>query len=499
MSVSIEGSVADSIRFILNGEIVTVADVEPTHTVLNYLRENQGKTGTKEGCAEGDCGACTVVIAELHDAEIELKTVNACIQFVPTLDGKAVFTVEYLRQADQSLHPVQQAMVDEHASQCGFCTPGFVMSLWALYNQHQRANSLPDQGEIRSALTGNLCRCTGYRPILDAAESMFKLPPVALQFEQLRSQLQSIQRQYSLEYLHADSQYFAPKTIVELMRLRADHPEATILAGGTDIGIWVNKQFRALNPILFIGEVRELKHVYQTDRELHIGAGVTLTTAHQEITQYYPETSQLWERFASVPIRNVGTLGGNIANGSPIGDSMPALIALGAEVSLRNNTATRRIPLEKLYLGYMQKAMAADEIVEAIHLPLPRPEQTFRCYKLSKRHDSDISAVFAAFSITREGEQVTDCRFAYGGMAATPSRPKQCEAAVRGELWSEQAVQAAMQALSLDFSPMSDMRATAQNRMQSAQNLLYRFYLETRDENSLLREQLDVFGLDQVL
>jgi len=484
----------NTIQFLLNGKKVSISDADPTQSVLYYLRENKKLMGTKEGCAEGDCGACTVVIGELVDDKPELKTINACIQFLPTLDGKALFTVENLRQKDGSLHPVQQSMVDHNGSQCGFCTPGFIMSLWKVYNQYQDNNSKPDQAEIRSALTGNLCRCTGYRPILEAAQKMFDLPTVEFDAETLREELSEIQRDNSLAYDYKDNKFFAPKTIQQLAELKAQHPEATILAGGTDVGLWVNKQFRELNPIIYIGEVAELKQISTNDGKLRIGAGASLTNAYKAISQHYPEMDEMWERFASRPIRNVGTLGGNVANGSPIGDSMPALISLGAEVVLRSTKGSRTMLLEDLYLDYMKKDMHSDEVVEAIDLPLPVAGRVFRCYKLSKRYDSDISAVFAAFSIVLKNDIVESCLITYGGMAATPKRATLCEQSLIGQKWDETAVKNTMKTMEKDYAPMSDGRASDANRMESAANLLYRFYLETRTDNPLSNESLNVFA-----
>nr|CAA6828643.1 MAG: Xanthine dehydrogenase, iron-sulfur cluster and FAD-binding subunit A [uncultured Thiotrichaceae bacterium] len=485
---------SSQLRFLLNGKPTTVSGTEPDKSLLAYLREDQQLTGTKEGCAEGDCGACTVVVAELEGAQLELKTVNACMQFVPTLAGKAVFTVEYLRkQQGGALHPVQQAMVDHHGSQCGFCTPGFIMSLWNVYNRHQPANTQPERREIRSALTGNLCRCTGYKPILQAADAMFELPAASFNRESVIEALRAMRPDEALDYHYADAQFYAPRTIGELLALRSENPEATVLAGGTDVGLWVNKQFRALNPIIYLGEVSELKQVTTDNQYLHIGAGVTLTHSYQALHIHYPEMDQMWERFASQPIRNSGTLGGNIANGSPIGDSMPALIALGARVVLRSVRGQRDMALEDLYLDYMKKDMAVDEIVESITIPLPVSDQQVRCYKLSKRHDSDISAVFCGMAIALQGETIVSVRIAFGGMAATPKRAAHCERALVGQVWDESTVKTAMAVLKSDYSPLTDMRASDENRMQSAMNLLYRFYLETRPVDPLSVEMVNVY------
>ena len=411
------------IRFLLGGKVVPVDAVDPTSTVLSYLRETLGRPGTKEGCAEGDCGACTVVVGELCDGRVRLRPVNSCIQFLPALDGKALFTVEDLRQNDGSLHPVQQAMVDCHGSQCGFCTPGFVMSLWSLYLQHgarDATHSRPDEREIRSALTGNLCRCTGYRPIIEAGARMFDLPKVDFDRDALRASLLSIKRESTLAVEHRGQHFFAPRSLTELLQLRAMHPQAVILAGGTDIGLWVNKQFRDLGDIIFIGEVAELKTITASNTTLTIGAAVSLADAYAALRDVYPEMNEMWERFASQPIRNAGTLGGNVANGSPIGDSMPALIALASSVTLASVAGTRKLALEDLYLAYMKNAIAFDEVLATIEIPLPVSGRQFRIYKVSKRFDSDISAVCAAFSFLVDGGRVSDARVAFGGMAATP-------------------------------------------------------------------------------
>ena len=360
---------SDSLSFVLNGEVTVVRHVAPTKMVLNFLREDLRKTGTKEGCAEGDCGACTVVIGELYGDRLAMKTVNACLQFMPTLDGKALFTVENLRQPTGTLHPVQEAMVVCHGSQCGFCTPGFVMSLWALYLEHTRQGSRPTPAQIRTALTGNLCRCTGYRPILEAGEKMFDLPKVAFDREALCETLKSLRRSEALVYKYASQRFHAPQSLAELTRLRAAYPAAPILAGGTDVGVWVTKQFRTLGDIVFIGQVAELEEIREEAGGLRIGAGVSLTDGYAALVQYYPQLTEMWERFASVPIRNAGTLGGNVANGSPIGDAMPGLIALGARVVLRNSKRARVLPMEDLYVAYMQKAMQPDEVVEAVEVP----------------------------------------------------------------------------------------------------------------------------------
>lgn len=485
------------LRFLLNGETVEIDSIEPTRSVLDYLREDRLCIGTKEGCAEGDCGACTVVVGELAGDELMLGTVNACIQFVPMLDGKALFTVEYLRGQDGSLHPVQQAMVDCHGSQCGFCTPGFVMSLWNTYADHETNGTRPDRAELATDLSGNLCRCTGYRPILDAGEAMFDLPGVSLDRMAIAQQLRQLKSSEPLILTHGETTYHAPQGLAELTRLRQQHPEATLLAGCTDIGLWVNKQFRDLGDIVYVGDVAELKTIESSAKSLRIGAGASLSAAYAAMAEHYPAIEEMWERFASVPIRNAGTLGGNIANGSPIGDSMPWLIVLDAQVVLASAVGWRTIPLEELYVDYMKKSMHADEVIEAIELPLPTPDLVFRTYKLSKRFDSDISAVCAAFALRLNGDRIAEARVAFGGMAATPKRAEASEAALRGQRWTEATVKAAMAALQDDFKPLDDMRASASYRSRTAANLLYRFFLETRTSDPLAATETSVFARSQ--
>ncbi|WP_095059197.1 xanthine dehydrogenase small subunit [Pseudomonas sp. Irchel s3f7] len=485
------------IQFVLNGEVESLEHVDTTRSLLNHLREDRCLTGTKEGCAEGDCGACTVVVGELLDGELQMRTVNACIQFMPTLDGKAVFTVEHLRQDAETLHPVQQAMVDCHGSQCGFCTPGFVMSLWSLYLEHEQCGERPGRESIRSTLTGNLCRCTGYRPILDAGEQMFDLVPVKFEREALQSKLEALKRNETLVYEHQGRRFFAPCNLQELVRLRAEYPGALLLAGCTDIGLWTTKQFRDIGDIIFIGKVTELKRIERDQQFLRIGSGVSLTDSFGAIVALYPQLKELWERFASKPIRNAGTLGGNVANGSPIGDSMPALVALGARVVMHSTAGSRTIALEDLYTGYMQKDMHADELVEALLIPLPEAGWQMRTYKLSKRFDSDISAVCAAFSVRLDAGHVVDCRVAYGGMAATVKRASHCEKHLIGKPWTEDTLEQAQVTLDEDYQPLTDMRASAQYRQQCAKNLLYRFYLETRLHQPLPTESIRVFDVPQ--
>ncbi|MDB5841915.1 MAG: xdhA [Herminiimonas sp.] len=490
---------SEPIRFYYRGGIKTIEHGAPTQTVLQHLRDTLHCTGTKEGCAEGDCGACTVVIGELRNDQLELKTVNSCIQFVPTLDGKALFTVEDLRQPDDTLHPVQQAMVECHGSQCGFCTPGFVMSLWALYLKRevpgQDHAGPPARKEIDAALSGNLCRCTGYRPIIDAAKRMGELPAASFDRAVVAEALQGLRRTGEFDYSSAGRHFHAPATLAQLIRLRSEFPQAVLLAGSTDVGLWVTKQMRMLDRIIYLGRIAELQRIEERDEMIEIGAGVSLEDAYSALCVYYePELGAMQQRFASLPIRNAGTLGGNVANGSPIGDSMPWLIVLGAEIVLRSGAGRRVLPLEDFYLDYQKKDLRADEFVESVRVPMPRTERRFRTYKLAKRFDQDISAVCAAFCVTLEGDIISSARVAFGGMAATPKRAAKAEAALTGSPWNQATVEAAMAALRQDYAPLTDMRASGGYRMKAACNLLRRFWLETRTDAPLPVSAVSVFG-----
>jgi len=478
-----------TIRFVLDGEVIELDDVEPTRTVLQFLREDLGRTGTKEGCAEGDCGACTVVVAEIDRSgdDIALRAINSCIQFLPTLDGKELITVESLGAG--GLHPAQKAMVDCHGSQCGFCTPGFVMSMFALYKTHRE----PSRRDIDDALAGNLCRCTGYRPIIAAAETMYDAP--ADEHDWLRqpcgssqstteriARLSEVTRDETLALRHGDHAFFAPRTPGELAALLVEHPGATLLAGGTDIGLWVTKQHRELTTLIYTGEVAGLSDIDVSETHIEIGAAVTLTEAMPVVLEHYPLLDELLRRFASPPIRNAGTLGGNVANGSPIGDSMPALMAAGTSLVLRSSVGSREIDLDDFYHGYQVNDLRQGEFVERIRIPLPGDNVSLYSYKLSKRFDQDISAVCTAYRIELHDDQVKSIRVACGGLAETIRRAVHCEAALQDQVWNEETITKGMDAFAKDFEPITDVRASADYRLRGGQNLLRRLYLETRGE-----------------
>ena len=467
------------VRFILDGEVIEAGDCPPTTTLLEFLRERLGRTGTKEGCAEGDCGACTVVIGELEGDRIAWRAMNSCIRFLPTLDGKEVVTVESLKAADGSLHPVQQAMVDYHASQCGFCTPGFVMSLFGLYLEQEK----PGRKDVIRTLAGNLCRCTGYRPIIDAGCRMAgyaqpqKWSRADAASPKRVAALRAIRRKQMLN-LETGAGFFAPRSSDELAAVLARHPDALLLAGGTDVGLWVTKQLRDLPTLIYIGEAVNLRHIGENGTTIEIGAAANLTDAYAALVARYPMLEELADRFASPPIRNAGTFCGNVANGSPIGDSMPFLIALGATVVLRKADRRRELPLESFYLGYQKKALGRGEFVETVRLPLPRVSRLVASYKISKRIEQDISAVCSACAFDISDGHIASARIAYGGMAAIPQRAPRTEAALAGKPWSRASIAAALPMLEQDYKPIADMRASAEYRMKVAKSLLERFFLE---------------------
>ena len=437
------------ITFLLNGETVT-ASAAPTATLLDWLRIERGLCGTKEGCNEGDCGACTVMVTDDHGA----KALNACILFLPQLAGKAVRTVEGIA-GPEGLHPVQQAMIDHHGSQCGFCTPGFVVSMATAH-----LNGRTDHDD---QLAGNLCRCTGYAPIVRAARAAEAAPVPAWMRDRPAKE-------------GAPATDAAPATLDALADWCRDHPDGTLIAGATDVGLWVTKQFKDLGPVAFLHACTDLQRIDVTDDTIRFGAGVTMTRVLDAVADDYPSYAAMIRRYGSVQVRNAATIGGNIANGSPIGDNPPALIALGATLHLRRGDATRDLPLEDFFLAYGQQDRQPGEFVTGV--TIPRRRSAHRVYKLSKRFDQDISAVCGGFDVTVEGGTVTAARIAFGGMAGVPKRASSVESSLIGRPWSEETITAALPAFAQDFQPLSDMRASAAYRLEAAQAMLRRYFAD---------------------
>jgi xanthine dehydrogenase small subunit len=470
----------DHIRFILGDATVELRNIDPTMTVLDWLRLEKGRAGTKEGCAEGDCGACTVVIARPENGRLSYRAVNGCIVFMPMLDGCQLLTVEDLKAPDGALHAIQQSMVDCHGSQCGFCTPGFVMSLFALYRNEEN----PTDQRIDDVLAGNLCRCTGYAPIAAAAKQMYAEGPAAkdrfaTSEGDMVARLEALADGETL-CLEADGRrLYAPATIDGLADILAENPAACIVAGGTDVGLWVTKQLRDIAPAVLIGRIAELRRIEESDEAITIGASVTYDEASSVIAAHYPDFGELIRRIGGQQVRNMGTIGGNIANGSPIGDSPPALIAAGATLGLRLGAEQRTILLEDFFIDYGKQDRRPGEFVEYVVLPKPEPGTQYRCYKISKRFDQDISAACGAFRLKQDGGNVADIRIAFGGMAATPKRAAATEAALTGKPWTEETIEAALSAMEQDYTPLTDWRASAWYRMAVAKNLLRKFHAET--------------------
>jgi len=512
---------------------VALGNVPPDRTLLEVLREDLGNTGTKEGCGEGDCGACTVVLGEERDGQLHCSAVNSCIRLAHSVDGMALWTVEDLaedpliqpvgdapaaaRQAI-TLHPAQEAMVQCHGSQCGFCTPGFVMSLFGMYQRHiaptlpTACGSLPPEGALASRggpsaldhvrhgqpitrelaqeeLSGNLCRCTGYRPILDAAQQMASLPGMAVNEAEVLQKLKLLRHDAPAQA--ADSAYIAPSTLPDLLAARAAHPGAQVVAGCTDVGLWVTKQHKQYTQVLDVTRAAELRQVAQHPDAIHIGAAVTLTDAFAALTAQWPQLHRFATRFAGLPVRNSGTLGGNVANGSPIGDSMPLLIALRAQVVLASQArGERQLPLEDLYTGYRQNVMAPDELLVRIVVPRPSAQEQLRAYKISKRFDDDISAVCLVLNLDIADGTVQRASIGAGGVAATPARARQTEAALTGQPWTEATALRAAAVLQAEFSPISDMRASGAYRRQVLGSLLQRYWLESQGQPSVSLDTL---------
>jgi xanthine dehydrogenase small subunit len=469
-----------SLQFVRRGEIVSLPGVAPTRTLLEVLREHLQCTAVKEGCGEGDCGACTVVLAEPQGDGLSYKSINSCIRLAHSVHGLAVWTAQDLPAApDGALHPCQQAMVDCHGSQCGFCTPGFVMSLFGMYQNRVLADQTVSREDAQTDLSGNLCRCTGYRPILDAAQQMGALPRVPVDEAAVLTQLRQIPPAPAADYS-------APTTLAELLRLRAGQPQAQLVAGCTDVGLWVTKQHRQFAQVLDVTRVAELRQLSRTSGTLRIGAAVTLHEAYAALVADRPQLQRFAERFAGLPVRNSGTLGGNVANGSPIGDSMPLLLALGATLVLASVRGERRVPLNDFYTGYRKNLLAPDEVLAFVEVPLPAAGEQLRVYKISKRQDDDISAVCLALNLCVLDGRITSARIGAGGVAATPVRALKTEAALTGQSWALASLEAAAVVLAQEFSPISDMRASADYRRGVLGQLLLRYWGELQGEPVLL-------------
>ena len=485
--------VSSPLRFWHRGQVMNPGNVPPDRTLLDLLREDLRLTATKEGCAAGDCGACTVVVAEAVGGRLQYRAVNSCIKPAHAIDGMALWTAADLAQKDGTLHPVQQAMVACHGSQCGFCTPGFVMSLFALYQRTVAQGQSVDTHSAHQALSGNLCRCTGYRPIVQAACQMQGQVAHAVDEQPIVAALASLNG--AADQAH---NYQRPTDLNGLLQARAQRPQAQLIAGATDAGLWITQGLRRMPQIIDLTRVAELRRVARYPQHIAIGAAVNLQDAFAALAEDRPLIAPFGERFAGWPVRQSGTLGGNVANGSPIGDSMPLLIALGAQVVLmawrkvrgKAQAVHRHVPLDQFYTGYRQSLLAPDEVLAWIVVPKPAAGEWLGAYKISKRQEDDISAVCLAVQLHIEGGRISAVRIGAGGVAATPARAVKTEAALIGQVWNEATLQAAQAAITQEFSPLSDLRASADYRRQILGQLLHRAWLESTGHSSVRLEAL---------
>ncbi len=478
------------IRFILNDEVIALNDVSPTLTLLDWLREKRRLTGSKEGCGEGDCGACTVLVGRLIGEELVYETVNACIRFVASLSATHVVTIEHLAGDDGKLNPVQQAMVDCHGSQCGFCTPGIVMSLYALW----MSNPNPSVTDIEIALQGNLCRCTGYESIIKAAQKAATARPDALvdPVEKARTEiikaLKNLRPKKTIRQFSGTERFVVPANLADFAEALATEPNATVVAGSTDTGLWVTKLMRDISPVIFISHLDELQTIEETPGGLTLGAGVTYTQALPILQKRFPQFAKLLYRVGGQQVRNMGTIGGNIANGSPIGDTPPPLISLGATLRLRSSKGARNIPLEAYFIEYGKQDRRPGEFVESLTIPTLPQGDHFAVYKISKRRDEDISALCGAFRISLNANNtVADTRITFGGMAGTPMRATAVEDYLKDKPWTRETAETARDVLMTCYTPLSDWRATAQYRSLVAGNLMLRFFDETQEDGQELQ------------
>jgi xanthine dehydrogenase small subunit len=464
-----------AVQFLLNGKPCSEDSAPPSMTVLDWLRTRARLTGTKEGCAEGDCGACTIVLGHDVDGSLQLRAVNSCLMMLPQIDQRAVFTVEGLAGPDGALHPVQQAMIDADATQCGFCTPGFVMAMFAFHHGGEAA----DSALMHEALAGNLCRCTGYRSIVEACRRIAQGPADRFVAEApaLAEKLSAVPA--CTDYHCGTQTFLMPRSLDALFAAMEQQPNAILLGGGTDLGLRVSKDREVLPAVIALQAVEELRQVTTRADAIEIGGAVTYSEMLPHLDRHFPSFGALVRRIGSRQIRNLGTIAGNLATASPIGDSIPCLLALDASVKLMSRAGERVLPAESFITGYRKTALAAGEVIAAVRIPFLAPGQRFSVYKLSKRFDQDISTVIAAFRLERPGGKVQELRAAYGGMAARPMRASALETAVKGRPWEPAWLPDAETLLARDFTPIGDHRGGAAYRLRAAAGLLRRFQFET--------------------
>jgi xanthine dehydrogenase small subunit len=470
------------IKFILNDKVQEIRDPDPNETILNYIRLKLKKTGTKEGCAEGGCGACTVVIGELEKNNIVYKAINSCIAFTPSLEGKQLLVVEDLILKNGSLHPVQNAMVNYHGSQCGFCTPGFIMSLFSMYKN----NTSYKEKTIEESISGNLCRCTGYRPIIDAAKSLNNSK--SDQFKKNKKKIIDLLKKIkpkSISIKKQNKKYFAPRSVNELKKIIKKYPNFEFLSGGTDMSLTVTKQKKNLENIIYLNSIDELNYIKKNDKYIEVGATTSLRKFELFIKKYYSDFNTILKRYGSIQIRNVATMAGNIATASPIGDSLPLLLSLDASIVIESFNKKTILPLKNFFIGYRKTKLKKGQFISSIRIPIFK-KNIFKAYKISKRMDDDISSVCASFNLIIINKKIKNIKIAYGGMAPIPKRAIYCEKVLLNKNFSQDIILKAQKSLEKDFQPINDMRASKDYRMEIAKNLLMKCFIEIT-KNKLIR------------
>ena len=473
---------SNKIEFVFQNKVHQILNPDPNETVLNFVRSNLKKTGTKEGCAEGGCGACTIVLGELKNNKILYKSINSCITFVPVLNGKQLILIENLTSENGKLHSVQNAMVDYHGSQCGFCTPGFVMSMFAMFKNNKSINN----ELINDSLSGNLCRCTGYRPIIDAAKSLNNLSRYDHfdkdKFIILRL-LKKITKK-NIEIASNNKKYFAPKTIKELKKILNKVKDAKLLSGGTDLSLEVTKKRKELEKIIYLGSIEELNFIKKYKNEIEIGASTTLINFEKQIKKYYLDFYNILKRYGSVQIRNVCTIAGNIATASPIGDSLPLLMALDAKIIIDGKNGKKIIPINNFFIGYRKTKLKQGDFIYSVKIPILK-YNIFKAYKISKRFDDDISSVCGSFNLEINKNHIKGAKIAFGGMSEVPKRAIKTEKILINSEFSEKIFDKATKNLEKDFSPIDDMRASKKYRIEVAKNLLLKCFFEIKNQKLL--------------
>ena len=467
------------IKFVHSNRIIEIRNPDPNETLLNFIRTKLKKTGTKEGCAEGGCGACTVVLGELKNNDINYLTVNSCITFLPTLSGKQLILVEDLSSPDNSLHPVQQAMVRYHGSQCGFCTPGFIMSLFSMFKNYSKLN----EEVIKDSIAGNLCRCTGYKPIIKAAKSLRTKNKIDY-FEKNKKRTITLLKKIEDEAIaiyRKDKRYFAPRYVTDLKRILKKNINSRLLSGGTDLSLVVTKERKDINSIIYMNSIKELNYIKNENKYIEVGATTPLTKFELYIKKYYPDFNKILKRYGSTQIRNVATIAGNIATASPIGDTLPLLLALNSQIVIKSIKKTKIIPINDFFISYRKTKLKPGQFIHSIRIPILY-KSIFKAYKISKRFDDDISSVCAAFNLEIKNKKIKNIKIAYGGMSAVPKRAIYCEKTLLNSLITKEVIDKAKNDLEKDFRPITDMRASAKYRKMVAKNLLEKCFLEINEK-----------------